>query len=41
MVSLNHQLVEELRARTQLPRSVSHGILVYKVGESVFWAIKG
>ena len=31
MVSLNHQLLEELRLRTQLPPSVSHGILVYKV----------
>jgi len=31
MVSLNHQLLEELRLRTQLPPSVTHGILVYKV----------
>jgi HtrA serine peptidase 2 len=31
MITLNHQLVEELKARTQLPASVTHGILVHRV----------
>ena len=35
MVSLNHQLLEELRLRTQLPPSVTHGILVYKVDRGI------
>ena len=35
MVSLNHQLLEELRLRTQLPPSFTHGILVYKVDRGI------
>merc|ERR1712130_795603 len=31
MVSLNPQIIEELKTRIQVPASISHGIMIYKV----------
>ena len=30
MLPLNHQIIEELRKRDQLPVNISHGILIYR-----------
>jgi len=31
MVSLNPQIIEELKTRIQIPQSISHGIMIYKI----------